>query len=359
MSRKLQGFRPRTVIFFLLLGLIPPIVGHVILVASARESVSQQMQNQAGKRAADIQREVANLIEGAVLQVSNLANSSTVEEAALRADQARPSPEQLEEQVVEIESRWPQLRSDAGLLREILENPTSQFLRRQNEVHATFREILVTDEVGRLIAATNKTSDYFQADEKWWQRAYLQGSGAGYVGDLVFDESANSYGIEVAEPIRDDESGAVIGIIKGILDSPALFSTLQEANIGEHEQVLLVRPDGTVVWSPKALLKYPYDAELRAAIADGERSFTFSEGESDVLVGMPPAGVNARIPELDWYVLVELDRQSALAPLSGLNSSFFLIVAATVTVILLLAAAFTRMLSKPVVEIDPHFERIA
>ena len=37
---------------------------------------------------------------------------------------------------------------------------------------------LLTDAKGAVIAATNKTSDYFQADERWWEEAYNNGKGA-------------------------------------------------------------------------------------------------------------------------------------------------------------------------------------
>ena len=349
---------PRTLVFFLLLGLVPPIVGHLFLVAGARQLLSRQVEGQAGQRADDIQRELGSLIEGAVLQVSNLASSSTLQQAARDAGRLPVSSAELESAVVRIESDWARMRGDAGVLRQILEHPASQFLRRQNEIHATFREILATDARGRLIAATNKTSDYYQADEQWWLRAFLQGMGASYVGDLAFDESANSYGIEIAQPIHDAESGVVIGVVKGILDSPALFSRLEEANYGTAEKTLLVRPDGTVVWEPEGSLSYPYSDQLRAAVGQGSRSFVFPGQDRDLLIGLPPSGVNARVPALDWYVVVQHDRATAMAPMGDLNSRFFLIVVVTVIVILVLALVFTRMLSKPIVEIDPHFDEI-
>ncbi len=358
MSRSLQRFEPRILILFLLLGWIPPVIGHVLLVAGARDLVAKHMQSQAGQRADDIQRELASLIEGAVLQVSNLANSSILVQTAREADRVRPSPEELQEIVLRVESDWPALLGDTGLLRRILEHRTSQFLRRQNEIHATFREILVTDAFGRLIAATNKTSDYYQADEQWWLRTFLQGTGASYVGDLVFEENANSYGIEIAEPIHDDESGTVIGVVKGILDSPALFSRLEDANFGTAEETLLVRLDGTIVWGPEGNLTYPYAEQLRTALSLHRRSFVFSDGDRELLVGLPPSGINARVPELDWYVVVQHDRDTAMAPMADLNSRFLVIVAVTVVVTLVLAMIFTRMLSKPVIEIDPHFDQI-
>ena len=35
-------------------------------------------------------------------------------------------------------------------------------------------EIFLTNEQGLSIAATNRTSDYYQADEEWWQVAYRE-----------------------------------------------------------------------------------------------------------------------------------------------------------------------------------------
>ena len=61
--------------------------------------------------------------------------------------------------------------------------------------------MFVTDKYGALVASTNRTSDYYQADEDWWQAAYNNGEGAIYFGQPEFDESSQSFGIIMAVPI--------------------------------------------------------------------------------------------------------------------------------------------------------------
>ena len=101
-------------------------------------------------------------------------------------------------------------------LNNVLENSVSQLLRNYNRVAIAFREILVTDVYGRLVAASNKISDYFQADERWWLYTYLEDSGSRYISDFHFDESVDVYGIEV----------------------------------GQNGKAVLMHSDGTVIFSP-------------------------------------------------------------------------------------------------------------
>lgn len=359
MAKETRKLEPRILILFLILGIVPPVAGHFILVSGARELYLEYAGAHLSQRAEDIQRELASLIEGSILQVSNLAASQSVRDFVESQDRDQPDADRLEQSVTRLEQNWAGLTPSDSPLREILDNPIAQLFRQINEINPTFREILLTDRLGRLVAATNKTSDYYQADEAWWQRAALQGQGARYVGDIAFDESANTYGMEIAEPIRDSDTRSVIGVIKAILDSPALFARLEAANEDPTEETLLVRPDGSVIWSPDARTSYAFSDSLNEALNLGRPSLetTGRDGEQ-VLVGIPSFGIKHRIPELDWYVLVRSRYSQLLVPFEDVNRRFLLIVAATLVVVVVLALIFTHFLSKPVVEIDPHFERL-
>ena len=60
----------------------------------------------------------------------------------------------------------------APLIRSKLDNPMADYLREYRTTYPENVEVFVTDRYGALLAATNRTSDYYQADEAWWQAAF-------------------------------------------------------------------------------------------------------------------------------------------------------------------------------------------
>jgi len=64
---------------------------------------------------------------------------------------------------------------------------------------------------------TNKTSDYYQADEQWWQKSYNEGKGRSFHSKVEYDKSAGFWGIALYVPIYDRQQ-EMIGIIKAFLE---------------------------------------------------------------------------------------------------------------------------------------------
>src|SRR6266516_3635855 len=75
-------------------------------------------------------------------------------------------------------------------------------------------EVFVTDRYGANVAATNRTSDYYQADEKWSQAAYNNGQGAVYIGQPKFDDSSKTLAVDVSAPVYSQDTHEVVGILR-------------------------------------------------------------------------------------------------------------------------------------------------
>ena len=78
----------------------------------------------------------------------------------------------------------------------VLETTASQYLRDIVNNDQVYREIIVTDREGRIVAASSATSDYIQSDEAWWKEAFNDGArGLVSVSDVLWDESTKSHAI--------------------------------------------------------------------------------------------------------------------------------------------------------------------
>ena len=137
------------------------------------------------------------------------------------------SESDFQERIKQIEARWPGMDRNSPELAGVLTNRLAQELREFQSVNPLFAEIFLTDSRGQLIATTEKTSDYWQADESWWQRSSHVRSGRCYLEGVHYDESAKVYSVDVCIPIypRADGMSQPVGVLKAVLNvSPVLTS---------------------------------------------------------------------------------------------------------------------------------------
>jgi len=123
------------------------------------------------------------------------------------------------------DQEWQAAEGITNFMQNMLNNDVSRLLTDWRSTHSEFPEVFVTNERGVNLGLTNKTSDYYQADEDWWVQAYARGKGKAYHGILEFDESANSLSVALYAPVYDDRQ-EVIGVIKAVLDIFAIAREL-------------------------------------------------------------------------------------------------------------------------------------
>jgi serine phosphatase RsbU (regulator of sigma subunit) len=194
--------------------------------------------------------------------------------ASNRETARRPAAEVMRETRA-IEDIWPSLTPSDERLRAVLDNPGADSLHRFGALHPEVAEVLVTDALGRLIAATNKSSDYDQADEEWWrQGAALEKQGR-WTDALRFDASSNVFSLDVVVPLH--EAGDLAGVAKISMDVSSLFRKLGRGSAIANERWEVVLADGRILAGSQsgfAPLQHIVSAQTLAMLnRDGEGWF--------------------------------------------------------------------------------------
>lgn len=101
--------------------------------------------------------------------------------------------------------------TDKALPQSVTNGPCADRLRELRARSAMYGEILLMDNQGALVCATNPPSDYWQGDEPKWTRTFAGGKGAVFVDRPRRDDSAKENLAQVSLPVM--ESGRVIGAI--------------------------------------------------------------------------------------------------------------------------------------------------
>ncbi len=349
---------PRILILFMIIGLIPMGVGSLLLLTGARDAHVEEVATQLSEFADNAQTSLSDYLQRLIVQVASIGTVPVVRGEVLRSNSQKLTPEQEQ-----IDKDWASLDANKSqFLAGLLGNTTSRFLRDYMQLSPSIKEIMVTDLQGRVVAASGKTSDYLQADERWWAFAYRQGAGGHFLSDVYFDESAGTYAIEIAEPVIDPDSQVAIGVIKAVLDAQEIFGLVNSIEVGEEGAATLFRADGIIVVSRKTTAskqeKYPWFEEVRNATAGNQPYIQVGEGRDRHFLGIARNKLKDTYPELDWYLVVEKSREKTYGYFLDITWDFLYIVLFSVVVVMALSIAFSWILGRPVIETDPHLEKL-
>lgn len=120
------------------------------------------------------------------------------------------------ERIHELDRQWmrERLLEEKPLIRRILHAPPSRLLANIARQHKPlFNEIFLSDYSGQLVAISEITSDYWQADEDDFQQAQHLPPGQVHIGEIEYDGSTQSFQIKVSAPLHDPQDGRFLGVL--------------------------------------------------------------------------------------------------------------------------------------------------
>ena len=179
------------------------------LVVSHYESWGGNWENPGSEKLQRAQKAAATILK----QLASLQQHPLLLSIAATAA-AKPK---TSEEIWHLEHRWQKLPQQDPIMQLLMHSKGAEVLHRFQQQIPRISEIFVTDIQGGILAMSNKTSDYFQADEQWWMDSYAEGKGKTWAGHIEFDESASTWAIAVYVPLRKSD-GSVAGIIKAMID---------------------------------------------------------------------------------------------------------------------------------------------
>jgi methyl-accepting chemotaxis protein len=112
------------------------------------------------------------------------------------------------------------------------------------------------------VLASDRTSDFVQSDEEWWQSTTRDGS---YEGEPTYDSSASTVSIEYDVAIRDPQLARPLGVLKAVFALDRLNQLLAVSDLGDSAYLEVVDAHGHLLVSPdpsQLLHDLPQDAEI-------------------------------------------------------------------------------------------------
>jgi methyl-accepting chemotaxis protein len=297
-------------------------------------STSEALNTQIGETFAELAASAADEISHLLIENVNLLMTRTIDEdiienLKLANQEYLGSEAEILDQILDLDEQWRTASDYDSLVWRVIANnaqinPIGTELHSFKETFPYHVEVFVTDKFGANVAATGRTSDYYQADEGWWQAAYNNGDGAVYIGDPEYDESAGMTAVNIGLPIKNTE-GEVIGVIRTTLNIQAILDIVSGITVGQTGHAKLVDKNGVIIADPD--LERVGDVLGEGLQMTGSMIDSLSHwhtGEEDdgtpVIVGHSQLtlteGIEA-IERLGWMTLVLIESSEALAPVTA------------------------------------------
>jgi len=221
--------------------------------------------------------------------------------------------------IISRDKEWRKLSTDSTnqLMDLLSSNELTRSLKAEMRVFEKlykfpiFSEILVTDSLGALVAQTDKATDYYQADEPWWQKTKNDGL---YLTEFIFDESSKTFGMEICIKISDRRN-RFIGVLKAVVGLENLLNSVRDyleqdtiTNRSDANYIIFDK-EGKIFLSShnyKFLDKYPRFEEIRENLSRGEQQFKYSSpGNGEFLAFFRPLTGYRDFMGFGWVLVAE------------------------------------------------------
>jgi len=282
------------------------------------EIIGEQLHDLATSRA----HAVGDMLIQQVNAVEALSISTALRTATLSANTSYTGDAvSIQAKLENLDQQWDTASDNDPLIQEILNNPLAAELKLFQARFPDHVEIFVTDRYGALLAATNRTTDYYQAGEAWWQATYQHGQGATHLAEPEFYHSADVLGLRIAVPIYAQDQTTVIGVVATTYHVCALNAVLTATVKGPPDPwVALLLPDGRWLVPDDGHLKVVLnDAWVQVASAAQAPYTTYRYAHTLHLVNQANVTTITEQPAiaaLAWRVSAQQERRVARAPIN-------------------------------------------
>jgi anti-anti-sigma regulatory factor/HAMP domain-containing protein len=314
----------------------------IVAGTALTEVVGQQLDSRAHEESILLGRSLDQQITSLRVLALNQSLIFAVSVANQRYPAGREAVMQL---LAELDKEWASAPDDSILVRgHVTASAEADTLRAYRELFPENFELIIADRRGGLVAATERTSDYNQGDEEWWQVA---ANGGLYIGQPELDESAGLMGMIIAVPIRNSETGEVLGVARSTYSFDALVGKIASIRVGKTGGVsMLLSASELVDQSGQIQAITPAMAEAITAAAAEPYVVRQIDGR-ELLVSTAPFGESVELRQYRWQIIFQQETYEALEPLRSARNAQLIVALASLAGAAALAVLVAGRITAP------------
>ncbi len=219
----------------------------IMTIQTIQTTLTQQIGENFSAKAINVNDAITLFFLERVSQLQTLALSKPIRNAIRERNASYTGSEaEIIANIQDLDTVWVTVADDDSFIINTIAdtNVVAYELTNFLDNFSYHTELFVTDQYGATIGATARLSDYYQADETWWQAAWQNSEGSVFISSPEFDESVGIIALLIAVPIRNDETDQVIGILRSTLRVEDLFNLIESQKFGATGQIDLFDASG-------------------------------------------------------------------------------------------------------------------
>lgn len=261
-----------------------------------------------------------------------------------------------------IDSIWISMKKNQSnlFIQDLLHNNLSmRLIDRMNFYqkeynYSLYGEIFITNKYGANIGLTNKTTDYYQGDESWWNHAVKKGLS---IENIAFDESSEIYSFDVILRI-DDAKGAFIGVIKIVWNIEEILSIIHDSIVKEgfeqysSMQYKLIDNTGRLIFSTEPFVFLENQSNvlstIKTTLSDNESTYAIMNNiEGDDTTRLIAFSYSKVIK--DFILVLEHNTDGIFGSVYNLRNLIVIVTIMMVVTGIFLGFVISRNISKPII----------
>ncbi len=323
--------------------------------------ISQQdLQKAVGDRTINLTRELIDDMEKSSYEKFVLFKLYTgtplVKETLMASNQELAKLTSIEDYINKKDQEWILAPKNeiSPFMSELINNELAQDLREkaafyERNYHNPIPEIFITNAYGANVAQSQKTSDYRQDDEEWWQVAKKDGI---FIGQVNYDESADVYSNDIG--VRIDDDGNFLGVMKIVTNFENELDDIRmtKQTAKQEMELTLLDDDGKILYSTEGVHEKGSTYELFDKITGNTGHFvgrySASHETEKLIVYAHSTGKNTTFSGLGGYLILEHDKEEILKPINTLGNLILSVSLAASIVAIMISIFIARSISKPI-----------
>jgi len=346
------SLRSKLVVAFVAIALVSIGAVGYVSIQNAKAGFNEELGANFNELASRMARETSDSILGNKIALDGLVLNKFVQDSVEEANQAGTSDLAV---MNSLDEQWVAATDNDPLIKQILANETAGELRELQDRLPQYAELFVTDKYGAIIASTDRTSDYYQADEEWWQSAWNDGAGDVFISQPEFDESAGIYAIDIALPIPAHNRSDFIGVLRATVNINELTSLLSAGQFGQTGQAIILFPNNQFLTKEIGTGLGTLEPEIISEISGINGAYAqFAYDGTPSLVSKSPVvssrsgGDSDVIGKLGWTIVIHQDLDEANQPITDATRGIMVLSIGVLIAAGLLALFVGGQFAKPI-----------
>jgi len=368
-----RRLRQRMVLSILVVGVLSGVLAFFAVAIVGRSHLRQTIGANFAEVAKATSKKLGFFINHHIEESRALVLSSDIRDVILKSNRTYQghSETDIQKQIGQLERRWINAKRTDPFVQSYLENQAARYLKVFLATDPTEEMehilIMVTDQQGVLVAATQRPKEIYFGNQKWWQAVWGKGKGSIYIGDIeslqVTDQIETKYVFELAVPIMEKSGPRMIGAIRMVHYVEPFFNMVTKVKIGDTDHTMLASSDGELLFCPIFLIKnHVLRPELISAIFQDQPGWAATRydvhyGGPESINGFAPLVMSSSLhPDSfgghKWVIFTSQNPKETYAPINALLQWIALSGVLGLSILTLLGVYVAHRIVKPVEELQ-------